>query len=132
MTTDPNLRTFTVTMNAKTCDRQDYVARDLADVIIGEHLFADVEVTEAEPAPTEREIRARIAADLRRAAEGRREYAGAYAEKGRDAVARDQLLCAADAFESAALVVEDPLRLRGLIPSWRWTAEEHAAVTPEG
>jgi hypothetical protein len=49
MTTDPNLRTFSVTMNAKTCDRQDYTARDLADVIIGEHLFADVEVTENEP-----------------------------------------------------------------------------------
>jgi hypothetical protein len=46
MTTDPNLRTFTVTMNAKTCDGQDYTARDLADVIIGEHLFADVEVRE--------------------------------------------------------------------------------------
>lgn len=46
MTTDPNLRAFTVTMNAKTCDGQGYTPRDLADVIIGEHLFADVDVTE--------------------------------------------------------------------------------------
>jgi hypothetical protein len=47
---DDALRTFIVTMNAKTCDGQDYVARDLADVIIGEHLFADVDVAETQPA----------------------------------------------------------------------------------
>ena len=54
MTANPNLRTFTVTLNAKTCDGLDYSARDLAVAIIGEHMFADVDVTEAEAPASER------------------------------------------------------------------------------
>jgi hypothetical protein len=68
-------------------------------------------VTDRKAADAEQETRAKIAADLRRAADGRREY-GETSE--------------ADAFESAAAVAEDPARLLGLIPSWRWTAEEQA------
>lgn len=81
-------------------------------------------------ADAEQEIRARIAADLRRAADGRREYAQGYADVGKDD-GYDRLTIAADVFESAAAVAEDPARLRGLIPSWRWSAEEHAAVLPQ-
>jgi hypothetical protein len=56
--------------------------------------------------------REQIAVSLRRAAEGRRAY-----ERGD-----------ADAFESAAEVAENPLRIMGLIPSWMWTPEEQAAL----
>jgi hypothetical protein len=76
----------------------------------------------------EREIRARVAADLRRAAAGRREYART---ASKDADERDRVEVAADAYESAAGIAEDPMQLLGLIPSWSWTAEEHAAVTAE-
>jgi hypothetical protein len=122
------LRTFIVTMNAKTCDGQGYVARDLADVIIGEHLFADVGVTEASAPDAEREIRAKVAAGLRRAADGRREYART---ASKDADEQDRMEDAARAYESAAGIAEDPLGVLDLIPVHWWTPEEHASVTPQ-
>lgn len=78
-------------------------------------------------ADAERAIRAEVAADLRRAAAGRREYART---ASKDADERDRVELAADAYESAAGIAEDPMRLLGLIPSWRWTAEETASVVP--
>lgn len=66
------------------------------------------------------EERARIIADLRRAAAGRREYA-----QGAPVEARRALLIEAAAFDNAVKLVEgDVLTMTGLLPSWRWTAEE--------
>ncbi|WP_055477622.1 hypothetical protein [Sphaerimonospora mesophila] len=66
------------------------------------------------------EERARIIADLRRAAAGRREYA-----QGAPVEARRALLVEAAAFDNAVKLVEgDVLTMTGLLPSWRWTAEE--------
>lgn len=50
MTTDPNLRTFIVTMNAKTVNGGGYTAGHLADVIIDERAFAGVDVAETDAA----------------------------------------------------------------------------------
>lgn len=80
---------------------------------------------------SEREIRARVAADLRRAADGRREYGERHADAGKGVDPHDRLMIDADAFESAAAVAEDPARLLGLIPSWRWADGETASVLPQ-
>lgn len=76
---------------------------------------------------SEREIRARVAADLRRAADGRREYARTAVK---DDTERDLMAMSARAYESAAGVAESPLNVLDLIPVHWWTAEEHAAVEP--
>jgi hypothetical protein len=72
----------------------------------------------------ERLIRDRIAADLRRAASGQREYAAA---DGQDEDA-SPLDLRATCYESAAGIAADPRNLLDVIPSWRWTAEESASV----
>lgn len=83
-------------------------------------------------------IRAEIAASLRRAAAGRREYAEGVPERKAGATAadanlaemRDTLLREADRFDSCALLVEHPEHVMGLIPSWRWTNDELASLDP--
>lgn len=60
----------------------------------------------------------RIAADLRRAAEGRREYAE------RDADDAPFLLMEAGAYHTAAAITMDRSHLLDVLPSWRWTGEE--------
>lgn len=84
--------------------------------------------------------RAEIAANLRRAAAGRREYAEGLPERKAGATApdaslaemRETLLSEATSYETAALIVEDPSHLMGAVPSWRWTDEETASIYPRG
>lgn len=71
--------------------------------------------------------RERIVTLLKRAADGRREYAGP--DDGSEA--RPLLLSSAEGYEAAALLIEDPKRLLDVIPAWRWTAEEHASIRME-
>jgi len=73
----------------------------------------------------ERDIRDLIAASLRRAAEGRREYAASAA--GHDEIA-EPLEMSARYYESAARIIEDPRHIMAVIPSWRWTEEESASL----
>lgn len=73
------------------------------------------------------QLRAEVAASLRRVAAGRREYA---ATGCKDADHGDRELLAAEAHEVSAEIAENPARLLDLIPSWRWTAEEAASVLP--
>jgi acyl-CoA reductase-like NAD-dependent aldehyde dehydrogenase len=73
-------------------------------------------------AETERE---RITALLRRAAAGRREYAG-HEDDGSEA--RAILLKSAEHYESAAWLLEDPRNMLDVMPSWMWTDEEHALL----
>lgn len=70
------------------------------------------------------QVRRDVAAELRRAAQGRREY-----DKG-DPPTRmhEALVIEAGAFESGARLVEDPMVMLGLIPSWMWTAQEEARL----
>jgi hypothetical protein len=73
----------------------------------------------------QQETRAKVAADLRRAADGRREYARTAVK---DADEQDREEDAARAYESAAGIAEDPIGVLDLIPVHWWTAEERAAV----
>jgi hypothetical protein len=81
-------------------------------------------------------VRGEIAADLKRAAAGRREYAAGIPERKHDGddkgghltAMRQELLSEADHYESAALLVEDPRHLMGAVPSWRWTDVEVASL----
>lgn len=68
---------------------------------------------------------AEFAARLRRAAEGRRAYGRGVSF---DARMREALDGEAASFESAAVVVEDPMAMLWLMPSLMWTAEEEAAA----
>jgi hypothetical protein len=72
--------------------------------------------------------RERVVTLLKRAADGRREYAGP--DDGSEA--RPLLLSSAEGYEAAALLIEDPKRLLDVIPAWRWTTEEHASIRTEG
>jgi hypothetical protein len=72
--------------------------------------------------------RERIVTLLKRAADGRREYAGP--DDGSEA--RPLLLTSAEGYEAAALLIEDPKCLLDVIPAWRWTTEEHASIRTEG
>lgn len=77
----------------------------------------------------ERDIRSRIAASLRRAAAGRREYAeGCDSDNPHLAEAHLRLRIAADCHESSAAIIEDPRHLLSVIPSWRWTPGEHDSI----
>lgn len=77
-----------------------------------------------------------VAANLRRAAAGRREYAEGLPERKAGATApdaslaemRETLLTEAACYESAALIMEDPRRVMDVIPSWRWTDDEAASI----
>ena len=73
--------------------------------------------------------RERIITLLGRAAAGRREYAGPVADGSE---ARPLLPQSAMGYEEAARLIEDPSHLLSVIPAWRWTAEETAAVMPGG
>lgn len=89
------------------------------------------DVLEAALPHLERDIRDRIAASLRRAAEGRREYAAPFYGDIEDHVAiRAQLEQAARAYESSAAIIEDPKNILGVIPSWRWTEDELKGIRP--
>ena len=73
------------------------------------------------------EERARIVADLKRAADGRREYAS---DLEPSHWGKKDLLAEADTLDTAAKISDgDPLTMCGLIPSWRWTDQEAAAAT---
>jgi hypothetical protein len=89
---------------------------------------------EAAAPEMERGIRARIAASLRRAAEGRREYAAMFSGVVADEHRADfdaASIRAASCYESAAAIIEDPANLLDVIPSWRWTDEETRSVLRE-
>lgn len=85
-------------------------------------------VLEAATRFIEQDIRTRIAASLRRAAEGRREYAAGLGEDGTEGKTKATLLAAADAHDSSAHIAVDPRGIMSVIPSWRWTDEEHASL----
>lgn len=73
--------------------------------------------------------RARIVAVLRRAAAGRREYAGrggSEGELGREIY--DRLMLAAACYEGVAKLIEDPAHILDVIPAWRFTREEIASL----
>jgi hypothetical protein len=72
--------------------------------------------------------RERIAAMLRRAADGRREYASS---PGADDHSKAILQQSAEDYESAIRLIEDPRTILMLIPSWRWTDEESRSVCGE-
>lgn len=76
----------------------------------------------------ERQVRVTIAASLRRAADGRREYAQSATE---DSEIHERLTRSATYYESTAQIIEDPRTILGVIPSWRWTDEETASLYPE-
>ena len=71
--------------------------------------------------------RERIGTLLKRAADGRREYAGP--DDGSEA--RPLLLTSAEGYEAALQLIKDPKRLLDVIPAWRWTPEEHASIRPK-
>ena len=70
----------------------------------------------------EQEIRARLAAELRRAAAGRRHYA----DTAPDGPLKDHLQGEEHAFEQAARLAlgRDPLLMLGIMPAALWTEEE--------
>ena len=103
--------------------RADLLADRPDPMVLSEETLTRLMLQAALPA-LERDIRARIAASLRRAAEGRREYAATFPESE----AQRQLLMHAQGDESSAAIIENPARLLGVIPSWRWTEEEVASV----
>ena len=72
--------------------------------------------------------RQRICAQLRRAAAGRREYAGRE-DDGSDA--RAILLKSAEHYESAVWLIEDPRNMLDVMPSWMWTDGENASLRGE-
>jgi hypothetical protein len=72
--------------------------------------------------------RERVVTLLKRAADGRREYAGP--EDGSEA--RPLLLTSAEGYEAALQLIRDPKRLLDVIPAWRWTPGEHASIRTEG
>jgi hypothetical protein len=84
------------------------------------------------------EARSQIAASLKRAAAGRREYAEGVPERKAGATAsdaslaemRETLLSEAACYESVAQIVEDPRYVMGAVPSWRWTDDEVASLYP--
>jgi hypothetical protein len=67
--------------------------------------------------------RERIAAWLRRAAAGRREYASRGPD---DHEVKPMLELAASCCESAAQLITDPAHMLDVIPAWRWTEAEIA------
>lgn len=69
--------------------------------------------------------RERIIAQLRRAAAGRREYAGPDDNGGKG---RAILLQSAEHYESAVWLIEDPRNMLDVMPSWMWTDEENASL----
>ena len=77
----------------------------------------------ARPGWHAKQVRSRIADQMRRAAEGRRHYANGY---DRDDSHRDYLLGEAQAFENAARLAEDDngTVMCGLLPVHMWTDEE--------
>jgi hypothetical protein len=72
--------------------------------------------------------RAAISASLRRAAEGRREYAKAH--PAHDEIHKI-LIASATGYESAARIIDDPRNVMDVVPSWRWTDDELASLYPE-
>ncbi|MER6942512.1 hypothetical protein ABT294_00690 [Nonomuraea sp. NPDC000554] len=73
------------------------------------------------------QVRREVAAELQRAAQGRREY-----DKGEPSTPmHEALVTEAATFETAARLVEDPMVMLGLIPLWMWTAEEEARLDSE-
>jgi hypothetical protein len=99
-------------------------ARPQSSHEVMQEAVAKVRTLGAETTVAERE---RILNLLRRAADGRREYAGP--DDGSEA--RPLLLASAEGYEAAAQLIEDPKRLLDVIPAWRWTAEEHASIRME-
>jgi hypothetical protein len=89
---------------------------------------AEVMVPESAVAEAVAAERERILSLLRRAADGRREYAGP--DDGSEA--RPLLLTSAEGYEAALQLIGDPKRLLDVIPAWRWTTEEHASIRTEG
>jgi hypothetical protein len=103
--------------------RADLLADHPSPMVLSEETLTRLMLEAAMPA-LERDIRARIAASLRRAADGRREYASGFPESE----AQRQLLMHAQGDESSAAIIENPAHLLGVIPSWRWTEWEAASV----
>jgi|GEM_PF-3944399 len=93
----------------------------LADVIMQRVSVATE--TEADIRADERRKTIEVmTARLRRAAAGRREY-----DRGEPPTwAHEALQAEAATLETAVRVLEDPMAMLGLIPSWMWTAEEEA------
>jgi hypothetical protein len=96
---------------------QDQVRRVCEDVV--------GRVLETAGPVLESHIRAQIAASLRRAAEGRREYASGLGPGAEDT--RDRLLLAAACHESSAGIIEDPRNLTDAVPAWMWPEGETAS-----
>lgn len=113
-----------LTVARKRLDDPEYVTRSIVTVLVMtvERLLR--ERRQARDA-IERDVRARIAASLRRAAKGRREY---MAEDDGASAAIDemnrQLLALADCHDSCAAIIEDERNILSAVPSWRWTEEE--------
>jgi len=99
-----------------------HVARFLRELAGDVEQAGPIMTREIEAAEAGRE---RVIALLRHAAEGRREYADRAVPGSQS---HTLLLASAEGYEGAAQLIENPERLLDLIPSWRWTDEEHASI----